>query len=49
LYREVGGVVHQYITSLEKGYDNFLVLEVASDKEGESTWHQASDKLRLPN
>jgi hypothetical protein len=37
LYREVGNVVHQYVTSLEKGYDAFLVLEVASDNEEENT------------
>jgi hypothetical protein len=33
-YREVGKVVHHYITSLEKGYNDFLNSEVASDKLG---------------
>jgi hypothetical protein len=43
-------VVHHYITSLQKGYDDFLVLEVATSvKEEESTWHQASDNLLSPN
>jgi hypothetical protein len=48
-YREVGNVVHHYITSLQKVYDDFLVLEVASDEEKGSSWHQASDNLLLPN
>jgi hypothetical protein len=47
-YREVGDVVHQYVTSLEKGYDDFLVSEVASDEEEESTWCHASDNLLSP-
>jgi hypothetical protein len=49
-YRVVGDVVHHYITSLQKGYEAFLVSQVASDEEEESTWHdQASDNLLLPN
>jgi hypothetical protein len=48
-YTEVGDVVHHYTTSLQKGYDDFLVSEVASDEEEESTWRQASDNLLSPN
>jgi hypothetical protein len=46
---EVGNAVHKYITSVEKGYNDLLVLEVASDKEEESTWRQAADSFLSPN